>query len=71
MERAKEGDAAGAGQILDEVGPHLGDRRRLLYPIGALMRNLGREEAISSMLATAAARYPDDADVRTAVEKLG
>ncbi len=71
MEHAKQGAKEEAARILDEVGPHLGDRLRLLYPVGALMRNLGREQALRSMITTATARHPDDDVVRAAVRKLG
>jgi len=71
MEAAKGGDKESALRTLNEVGPHLGSQWRLLYPIGALMRNLGREAELKNMLNIAAARYPNDEAVKAAVAKLG
>jgi hypothetical protein len=70
MEAAKVGDKASASNILNEVGPHLGTQWRLLYPIGALMRNLGREAELKNMLNIAVTRHPDDEAVKAAVAKL-
>ena len=39
---AKSKNIAQATVILDEVGPHLGDRTKLVYPIGALLQRMGR-----------------------------
>ena len=40
MEAARAKDTAQATVLLDEVGPHLGNRSKLIYPIGALLQKL-------------------------------
>ena len=50
MEVKKSKNIAQATVILDEVGPHLGDRTRLVYPIGALLQRMGRAQAVDKLL---------------------
>ena len=61
---------AQATVILDEVGPHLGDRTKLVYPIGALLQRIGRAQAVDRLLDVATKTYPDDSNVSNAKAKL-
>ena len=70
MEAAKSRNMAQSTVLLDEVGPHLGDRSKLIYPIGALMQRLGRAAAVDKMLEIAMEISPDDPHVQTAKAKL-
>ena len=70
MEAAKSRNMAQSTVLLDEVGPHLGDRSKLIYPVGALMQRLGRAAAVDKMLETAMEISPDDPHVQTAKAKL-
>ena len=70
MEAAKSKNIAQATVILDEVGPHLGDRTKLVYPIGALLQRMGRAQAVDKLLEAALRVYPDDDAVSSARAKL-
>jgi len=70
MEEAKRKNVAQVMVLLDEVGPHLGDRTKLLYPIGALLQRVGRASAVDRMIAAAVEVEPDDKHVQTAKAKL-
>ncbi len=70
MEAAKRRDVAQVTVLLDEVGPHLGERTKLLYPIGALLQRIGRASAVDKMIAAAVKAQPDDQQVKTAKAKL-
>jgi hypothetical protein len=70
MEEAKRKNVAQVMVLLDEVGPHLGDRTKLLYPIGALLQRVGRASAVDRMIAAAVEAEPDDKHVQTAKAKL-
>ena len=70
MEAAKSKNIAQATVILDEVGPHLGDRTRLVYPIGALLQRMGRAQAVDKLLEAALRVYPEDDAVLNAKTKL-
>ena len=70
MEAAKSRNMAQSTVLLDEVGPHLGDRSKLIYPVGALMQRLGRAAAVDKMLEIAMEISPDDPHVQTAKAKL-
>ena len=70
MEAAKRSDVAQATVIIDEVGPHLGSRTKLLYPIGALLQRIGRASTVDKMMTAALAAEPDDKHVQTAKSKL-
>ena len=70
MEAAKMNRKEEATQILDEIGPHLGDRTRLMLYIGALLKSLGRSDALSSMLEIARKDYMDDEHVIAALKQL-
>ena len=56
--------------ILDEIGPHLGDRTRLILYIGALLKSLGRSDALLSMLEIARKDYANDEHVIAALKQL-
>ena len=70
MEAAKSQNMAQSTVLLDEVGPHLGDRTKLLYPVGALLQRIGRPSAVDRMLEAAIQSAPDDSHVQTAKAKL-
>jgi hypothetical protein len=70
MEEAKRKNVAQVTVLLDEVGPHLGDRTKLLYPIGALLQRVGRALAVDRMIAAAVEAEPDDKHVQIAKAKL-
>ena len=70
MEAAKSKNIAQATVILDEVGPHLGDRTKLVYPIGALLQRMGRPQAVNRLLEAAIRAHPEDESVLTAKSKL-
>jgi hypothetical protein len=70
MEAAKRRDVAQATVIIDEVGPHLGSRTKLLYPIGALLQRIGRAATVDKMMTAALTAEPDDKHVQTAKSKL-
>lgn len=70
MEAARSRDIAQATVLIDEVGPHLGDRSKLIYPIGALLQRIGRGKTVDNMLASALRALPNDPNVATAKAKL-
>ena len=70
MEAAKSRNMAQCTVLLDEVGPHLGDRTKLIYPVGALLQRIGRVAAVDRMLEVAMKNSPEDPHVQTAKAKL-
>jgi|GEM_PF-138436 len=70
MEAAKRKDVAQVTVLLDEVGPHLGERTKLLYPIGALLQRIGRASAVDRMIQAAVEAQPKDPHVKMAKSKL-
>ena len=70
MEAAKMKKMEEAAAILDEIGPHLGDRTRLMLYVGALLKSLGRSDALSSMLEIARKDYGNDEHVLAALKQL-
>ena len=70
MEAARAKDTAQATVLLDEVGPHLGNRSKLIYPIGALLQRIGRSQSVDKMLENASELIPDDKNLITAKKKL-
>ena len=70
MEAARSRDIAQATVLIDEVGPHLGDRPKLIYPIGALLQRIGRGKAVDKLLASALKALPNDKNAATAKAKL-
>ncbi|HIC50136.1 MAG: hypothetical protein CXX69_04380 [Candidatus Thalassarchaeum betae] len=70
MEAARSRDIAQSTVIIDEVGPHLGDRPKLVYPVGALLQRIGRSNAVDALLKSAQKELPSDPNVATAKAKL-
>ena len=70
MEAAKSRNMAQCTVLLDEVGPHLGDRTKLIYPVGAVLQRIGRAAAVDRMLEVAMKNSPEDPHVQTAKAKL-
>ena len=70
MEAARAKDTAQATVLLDEVGPHLGDRSKLIYPIGALLQRIGRSQSVDKMFENASKLIPEDNNLITAKKKL-
>ena len=70
MEAARSRDIAQATVLIDEVGPHLGDRSKLIYPIGALLQRIGRGKAVDNLLTSSLTALPNDPNVATAKAKL-
>ncbi len=70
MEAARAKNTAQATILIDEVGPHLGERTKLIYPIGALLQRIGRSQSVDKMLAMAEKMHPNDSNVRLAKSKL-
>ena len=71
MEAAKSDRKEEAAKILDEIGPHLSDRYRLMLYVGALLKNLGRDEELQSMLQAARNSNLEDTHVQAALNQLG
>ena len=71
MESVKGGDLDGAARDLDKLGPHLGDRKEILFHVGVVLKKLGREEGLRRMLETARRLHPEDQHVATALTSLG
>ena len=70
MEAARSKDMAQATVLLDEVGPHLGNRSKLIYPISRLLQRLGRSQAVDKMLDNAEELIPGDKGLLAAKKKL-
>ncbi len=71
MEMVKAGDLGNAERALDALGPHLGDRKDILFHVGVVLKKLGREEALRRMLENARRLHPEDQHVATALTSLG
>ena len=67
---AKDHNTAQATVLLDEVGPHLGDRTSLVYSVGRLLMSIGRNSDARKMVESAIKMHPDDPDLVRAREKL-
>ena len=67
---AKEQNIAQATVLLDEVGPHLGNRTTLVYSVGRLLISIGRTREAEMMVESAFKANPDDPDVARARDKL-
>ena len=70
MEAARTKDIAQATVLIDEIGPHLGNRSKLIYPIAALLQRIGRGKAVDKLLEDASLILPGDPNVATAKSKL-
>ena len=71
MEAAKSHKKDDAARILDEIGPHLSDKYRLMLYVGALLKNLGRHNELAAMLNAAKTSKSDDQHVQAALKQLG
>ena len=71
MEAAKSDRKDDASRILDEIGPHLSDKYRLMLYVGALLKNLGRTNELASMLNAAKISKSEDQHVAAALKQLG
>ena len=67
---AKEQNSAQATVLLDEVGPHLGNRNSLVYSVGRILMSIGRNREAIKMIESAFESFPEDPDVSRAREKL-
>ena len=67
---AREQNTAEATVLLDEVGPHLGNRTSLVYSVGRLLMSVGRNREAISMIESASEAHPGDQDIANAREKL-
>ena len=67
---AKEKNKAQTTVLLDEVGPHLGNRTSLIYSVGKLLMSIGRDKEVQRMVESAYEISPEDPDVVRAKEKL-
>lgn len=69
-------EAVGSGQIqraaadLDHIGPHIPDDLDLIYHVGLLLKQLGRAEALETLLVRVSAAQPDDPRVHAALHHL-
>ena len=70
LELAKSNKIDEASNTLDRLGPHLGEDLELLYHIGMVLKQIGREEHMRTMLADAQRIKPDNKHVATAVTHL-
>jgi hypothetical protein len=72
LEDAKSGKIESATRIIEELGPHLDDVNvDLLYHVGLVLKQIGRESDVSWMLARAHAALPESEHVSSAVAHLG
>ncbi len=71
MEEAKARKLDRARDLLDETGPHLGERTRLLFPVCRLLQALGRGDKVKDIIADAEQAYPADPAVSDARYRLG
>tara|TARA_B100000287_G_scaffold171712_1_gene161918 strand:+ start:4303 stop:5430 length:1128 start_codon:yes stop_codon:yes gene_type:complete len=67
---AKDQNTAQATVLLDEVGPHLGNRTSLVYSVARLLISIGREREAKKMVELAFEANPDDPDISRARDKL-
>ncbi len=67
---AKDQNKAQTTVLLDEVGPHLGNRTSLIYSVGKLLMSIGRNAEAQKMVESAYKTNPEDPDVARAKEKL-
>ena len=71
MEEAREKRMNKARDLLDETGPHLGERTRLLFPVCRLLQALGRGDEVPSIIAGAEEIHTSDPAVADARYRLG
>ena len=72
LEDAKSGKIDSASRTIEELGPHLDDANvDLLYHVGLVLKQIGRENDVSWMLARAHSALPESEHVSSAVAHLG
>ncbi len=71
MEEARAKRMSKARGLLDEAGPHLGERTRLLFPVCRLLQALGRGDEVPSIISGAEEMHPSDPAVADARYRLG
>ena len=71
MGEAKEKRMGRARDLLDEAGPHLGERTRLLFPVCRLLQALGRGDEVPKIIDGAEKLHPSDPAVADARYRLG
>jgi hypothetical protein len=71
MGEAKEKRMGRARELLDEAGPHLGERTRLLFPVCRLLQALGRGDEVPKIIDGAEKLHPSDPAVADARYRLG
>ena len=71
MEEARGKNMNKARDLLDEAGPHLGERTRLLFPVCRLLQALGRGDEVQGIIAGAEEIHPSDPAVADARYRLG
>ena len=71
MGEAKEKRMGRARELLDEAGPHLGERTRLLFPVCRLWQALGRGDEVPKIIDGAEKLHPSDPAVADARYRLG
>ena len=71
MEEARGKNMNKARDLLDEAGPHLGERTRLLFPVCRLLQALGRGDEVQGIIAGAEEIHPSDPSVADARYRLG
>ena len=71
MGEAKEKRMGRARELLDEAGPHLGERTRLLFPVCRLLQALGRGDEVPKIIDGAEKYHPSDPAVADARYRLG
>ena len=72
LEDAKSGKIESATKTIEELGPHLDDANvDLLFHIGLVLKQIGRKNDVSWMLARANAALPESEHVSSAVAHLG
>ena len=70
MKAAKEQNLAEATVLLDDLGPHLGNKTQLLYSVSRLLIAIGRQQDAQKMIDKASQQYPNDANVSLARQKM-
>jgi ribosomal protein L40E len=75
LRAAKEQNIAEATVLIDEVGPHIGNRTPdvvavLFYAVGKLLMSIGRPRAVERMVEAASLTYPDSPEIVLARKKL-
>ena len=70
LEAVKSNDFNGAAAALDRLGPVLGDDIDLIFHIGLLLKRLGRDDQLQTMLTSARTMYPENEHVHRALGAL-